>query len=534
MVPQRDAAISNCRSLARVPSEDYEALLFAVPGRFVDLQQPDSSLMLQKPGGYLEHGGGVRIDSRGAAYRLVADWIEQGAQRGSLAGIAKLSIQPNSVMDGLVGRPLRIQIAAEATDGTPRSIHRWLSLTDAQPVGTPNATVEYRLLDDALELTPQTAGYWPVTLRAGAQAVTVQLFVKANPGWGTTSSSQTFGGTSEGTSSGTPLVNSAGANALPAADDAPRNRSMHWWGKLLQRLGLSPAERCPPPLLARRLWLDLAGRHPSSSEWQSAIDDLEQGEIERLVDRLLESDEFAVRAGEVLANWGAAHRFTKQPSGPLANAIGNELLVSDNLQHLVRKMLLVPSNPVDPLTVFHRFASDPRGRAELIAATWLGVRVGCAQCHDHPLDHWTQDDYFAMAACWAEIETGADPEADGAAAGRANDHRLAERPRGGAATAGRTPGPLPATTTADEAWVAWLTDEANPQFSRNVANRIWAWLLGSGLVMDVDDHRATNPAVHAALLDHLAESLVASDFSLRSLVRTIVLSDCYARATESP
>jgi hypothetical protein len=260
---------------------------------------------------------------------------------------------------------------------------------------------------------------------------------------------------------------------------------------------------------------------------------LEQGEIERLVDRLLESDEFAVRAGEVLANWGAAHRFTQQPSAPLANAIGNELLVSDNLQHLVRKMLLVPGSSVDPLTVFHRFAGEPRGRAELIAATWLGVRVGCAQCHDHPLDHWTQDDYFAMAACWAEIETGAD-------AGQ-TVRRLAGRTttdlRSGREAVPRLPGdlgPLPATTTADEAWVAWLTDEANPQFSRNLANRIWAWLLGSGLVMEVDDHRATNPAVHAALLDHLAESLVESDFSLRSLVRKIVLSDCYARATDLP
>jgi hypothetical protein len=343
---------------------------------------------------------------------------------------------------------------------------------------------------------------------------------------------------------------------------------------------LSASERCTPPLFARRLWLDLAGRHPTLTEWQATIADLEQGKTAAVVERLLASDEFAHRAGEVLANWGAAHSYTNQSAGPLASAIADELLVSDNLQHLVRKMLLVPGNPsvnlpaesptvaasavagTDPLTVFHRFANDPRQRAELIAATWWGVRVGCAQCHDHPLDHWTQDDYFAMAACWAEIETGAsDQNPVRRIAGRTTTdlrtgrEAIARLPRDlrplndatldpvltGESAARLSQGldatdanPATPQTTADEAWVAWLSDDGNPQFSRNLANRVWAWLFGSGLVMELDDHRATNPAIHEALLEHLAEHLVKSDFSLRSLVREIVLSDAYARAVEVP
>lgn len=558
------------------PNEDYEALLFALPGRFVDLQRPLSSLILQKPGGYLEHGGGVRIDSHGPAFRVIADWIRQGSSGGSMAGISKLQIQPSTVVDAPIGQALRLHVEAQATDGTPRQIQRWLSLTEALPAGTPNATVEYRLLDDALELTPRMAGYWPVTIRAGSQAVTVQLFV--NP------SSQPAAIPSSTGSNSQPAENTLETNTLetmtaPESMDALVHRAH-------QRLGLSAAEQCTPPLLARRLWLDLAGRHPTWIEWQATIAELEQGNIDAVVERLLDSGEFARRAGEVLANWGAAHSSTDQSAAPLAKAIADELLVSDNLQHLVRKMLLVPShrpvshpvdlpaespadNPAaaasissagpDPLTAFHRFASDPRQRAELIAATWLGVRVGCAQCHDHPLDHWTQDDYFAMAACWAEIETGAgDQNTVRRIAGRTTTdlrsgreavprlpgdlRNLNEPPPETALTGGlaaRLPEDVEAIeasqgTTADEAWVAWLSDEGNPQFSRNLANRVWAWLFGSGLVMELDDHRATNPAIHEALLEHLAEHLAESDFSLRSLIRKIVLRDAYARAVEVP
>lgn len=545
------------------PNEDYETLLFAVPGRFVDLQQPLSSLILQKPGGYLEHGGGVRIDSHGPAFRVVADWIQQGGLGGPMAGISELQIQPSTVVDAHIGQALRLHVKAQATDGTPRQIQPWLSLTEAQPAGTPNATVEYRLLDDALELTPRTAGYWPVTIRAGSQAVTVQLFVK--------SSSQPAAIPSPTRPNEQPAGDILETMAAPESIDTLVQRAH-------QRLGLSVAERCTPPLLARRLWLDLAGRHPTLTEWQATIAELEQGNIGAVVERLLDSDEFASRAGEVLANWGAAHSSTNQSAVPLASAIADELLVSDNLQHLVRKMLLVPSNlPVDlpgdnpaavgtisstgpdPLAAFHRFANDPRQRAELIAATWLGVRVGCAQCHDHPLDHWTQDDYFAMAACWAEIETGAGVQNTvRRIAGRTTTdlrsgreaiarlpgdlRNLNEPPLETVLTGGLTAG-LPEDgeaikasqgTTADEAWVAWLSDEGNPQFSRNLANRVWAWLFGSGLVMELDDHRATNPAIHEALLEHLVEHLAQSDFSLRSLIRKIVLSDCYARAVEVP
>ncbi len=527
------------------PSEDYEALMFALPGRFVDLQQPLTSLILQKPGGYLEHGGGVRIGSQGPAYRLIADWIRQGSMRGSMAGISELKIEPSTVFDGQVGQALRLNVKAQATDGTPRQIQPWLSLTEAVPAGTHHATVEYRLLDDSLELTPRVPGYWPVTLRAGSQTITVQLFVKAN--------------------SEPAIASLARSNDQPAEEAreliAARQSIDALVQRAHQRLDFSASERCTPPLLARRLWLDLAGRHPTATEWQATVAELEQGSIETVVDRLLDSEEFARRAGEVVASWGAAHRFSNQPTRPLAKAIGDELLVSDNLQHLVRKMLLVPGNrpgenqtssaatPAshDPLNVFHRFANDPRQRAELIAATWLGVRVGCAQCHDHPLDHWTQDDYFAMAACWAEIEAGAgEDKAVRRIAGRTTtDLRSGReavpqlpgdtRPLNSSELAGASTEEAEVTggTTADEAWVAWLSEDGNPQFSRNLVNRVWGWLFGVGLVMELDDHRATNPAIHEALLKHLAENLIESDFSLRSLVREIVLSDCYARVVEA-
>ncbi len=149
-----------------------------------------------------------------------------------------------------------------------------------------------------------------------------------------------------------------------------------------------------------------------------------------------------------------------------------------------------------------------------------------AQCHDHPLDHWTQDDYFSLAACWAEIE----PSPGGA---RRIPQRTTTDLRTGRAAVARLPGEkMPRdvwSMPADHALVDWLCDEEHTQFADNLANRLWTWLMGSGLVEEVDDHRATNPAINPELLRHLRNSLVQQHFSLRGLVREIVLSQAYAR-----
>lgn len=501
------------------PQSDYETLLFASPGRFIDLEQPESSLLLQKPGGYLDHGGGVKLDVDEAAFKLLRNWIENGAPRGTLAKPSHLTISPSSSIECTVGEVVEISATSDWRSGDQQHAEKqtvtpWLAIGGAQPMGAENSQLSYCLRtcsdgQQVLELTPLAPGYWPVSLRLGAAVQTVQLWVRP-----------VMEQEDERSASASEAGKDAlGNNALPSRIDA-------FVMQANRRVGSKVADTCAPHLLARRLWIDLLGRHPNLQEWQTASEELRRGHKTELVDRLMASDDFRKQAGTVVASWVTTGNGTNRPKGQLAKVIAETLSRDDNLQQLVRKMLRVDQDSPSELNAFHQFAGDPRTRAELVASTWMGVRLGCAQCHDHPLDHWTQDDYFAMAACWANIDVT--PQGV-----RRLEHRSTTDLRTGRAAIAKLPGSAEALDpgSADEAFVQWLCGPANPQFASNLANRLWLWLMGSGLVEDVDDQRSTNPAINPELLRYMATALEQNDFSLDYLVREIVLSDTYARAT---
>lgn len=483
------------------PLHDYETLLFAAQGRFVDLEQVESSLLLQKPGGFLDHGGDVRLDSDGAGYALLRRWLRNGAPRGSLANLQQLKIFPSRSIECVVGQ--RVEISATATwqDGGQQRVTQWLTVTGAEPITSDAPQLGYRHTttesdQPVLELTPTAAGYWPVNLRFGSEVQTLQLWVRPQ-----------------------------NANELEYPALLPRIDELVLQANL--RVGNEVASTCESHVLARRLWIDLLGRQPTWPEWQAAIAELDQGSKSVLVDRLLDSQEFRRQAGQVLASWSAQASRTTRSTEKFANAISDALLRSDNLRQIADGMLRVDESAPSELNAFHQFANDPRTRAELVASTWMGVRLGCAQCHDHPLDHWTQDDYFAMAACWTDIE----PTEQGV---RRIEQRTTTDLRTGRAAVARLPNsnrPIEENTPADIAFIEWLCGKENPQFASNIANRLWFWLVGSGLVEEVDDQRSTNPAINPELLEHLCLTLEENNDSLRSLVREIVLSDTYARST---
>ena len=191
---------------------------------------------------------------------------------------------------------------------------------------------------------------------------------------------------------------------------------------------------------------------------------------------------------------------------------------------MAREMILAlgDGDRVGPAN-FSRVAGDARSQAELVSQAFLGVRLQCANCHDHPLDRWTRDDYHGLAAVFARVDRG-------------RTVRLRERgevihPGTGLAASPRIPGerPIPGEGDPREAFAGWLTSPENPYFARAAVNRIWRELMGRGLVEPVDDHRATNPPTHPALLDALARDLVAHGFDTRHTIRTILASEAYRR-----
>ncbi|MCA1686115.1 MAG: DUF1549 and DUF1553 domain-containing protein, partial [Planctomycetia bacterium] len=198
------------------------------------------------------------------------------------------------------------------------------------------------------------------------------------------------------------------------------------------------------------------------------------------------------------------------------------------LDRMAREMILAlgDGDRVGPAN-FSRVASDARSQAELVSQVFLGVRLQCANCHDHPLDRWTRDDYHGLAAVFARVDRG-------------RTVRLRERgevvhPGTGLAASPRIPGerPIPGDCDPREAFAEWLTSQKNPYFARAAVNRIWRELMGRGLVEPVDDHRATNPPTHPALLDTLARDLVAHGFDTRHTIRTILASEAYRRGSRA-
>lgn len=498
------------------PGDDYEAVLHTLAGRFVDLQEPRESLILQKPSGYLDHGGDVRLDSDGEAYELLRRWVMQGASSGALAKLKGMTISPSESLVLKEGETASIRVALHWHGGVNDSIARFFRIdgaSDASQFEPSQADVvrgvSFRQTGNELEFTAHEPGYWPVTIRVGAIARTIQIWAA-------------------------PTENAIAEPSESQAMQLTANSSVDYYvASANRRIGSQLAESCPPEQLVRRLWLDLMGRPPNQVEWLEATQRIKTGDKEGVVDQLLASPMFFQRAGKEIASWIPSRGASDTLSEALARSIASYLERSDNMRELAREMLSVGRNEdavssdteANPLNRFHAFARDPRSRSELVASVWLGVRVGCAQCHDHPLDHWTQDDYFAMAACWAEIESEGQV--------RRIKGRTTTDLRSGRAARARLPGAVEYLNVddgaADEAMIQWLTNDQ--QFATNIANRTWFWLMGTGLVEEIDDQRATNPSVNVDLHLRLSESLKGSGYSIRNLVREIVLSDAYARVS---
>lgn len=514
------------------PEEDYRSLLFQHPARFVDLERPELSKLLQKPVGYLDHGGGVRLDEETTAYKLIQRWVQQGAERGSGDELLGLDVSPGTRIVACVGERISIQFHSQWKSGARLNVTSWMTLPDEESFTSPTSPVQCVVNDDAVSLIATRPGYWPVTLRFLNRSVTLQLLVRQ-------------------IADAQPTAESALDSRLDGRREQPLQQRIDAQVASVQSdLGVAPADRCRSSLLVRRWWFDLAGRLPAADEWDRDVGLLEAGKGADVIDSLLGRREFALQAAEQIAAWASEASRGRRASAAWQMAVADHLGDGESLPSIARRMLLtsVGGTAKEPLTDFHLLAAEPRDRVELITGCWLGVRMGCARCHDHPLDHWTQDDYYGLAACLAEIDvatgtvrklagrtttdlrTGRDAVAKVPVLRMDEDRNQGvSPPEPGSATSNL----VASTPAVDEQFIDWLLSAENKLFHRNVANRVWAWLVGSGLYLPVDDQRATNPALHAELLDELAEDFRRSGGNLKQLVRGIVLSETYARKSDA-
>jgi hypothetical protein len=477
------------------PAADYRAIVHEFEGRRVNLARPERSLLLLKPTWELDHEGGQRFESDSEFAQFLTKWIAAGAPRGQGARLINLAIDPPQVVVPAVPAEVNLTITASFAGKTPATLTRRI---EKLAVVTPADPASVEVIGDG-KIRLLRPGRHAVVVRFLTQVVALQVTAPhSNP----------------------PLD----AKKLPANNwiDEEVNAA-------LVALRLPPSPRADESTLLRRVTLDLTGRLPTSERIREYLADDSENKFAGEVNRLLASREYAEYWTYKFARWLQVQAFPNDAEGTKTyHAWLRQQIEGGRPVHEWMAELITAdgdSHEHGPAN-FHRSAADARGEAEHLTESLLGIRLRCANCHNHPLDRWTQDDYHGLAAIFARLERG--PKV------RLKTSGEVLHPATGEAAVPRIPGErdLPAEGDGRPDLAQWLASPGNRRLATAQVNRLWQAMFGRGLIEPVDDLRDTNPATHPELLARLADDFVASGYRLRHTLRLLALSAAYQRSSQ--
>ncbi|MGI8981164.1 MAG: DUF1549 domain-containing protein [Pirellulaceae bacterium] len=482
------------------PPADYRAITMEGRGRRVFPSAAEKSLLLLKVSGGQPHGGGVRILPDRPEYETLRSWIAAGLPVGSASDPKAVKIELAPHEETLtMGQTRQLVVTATLTDGKKQDVTR---LAKFQSNNDGLASVS----EEGIVTAGQTPG---VVAVMASYANEVDVFHVLIPR----------------AEKIEPYPQVVGNNFI----------DQHVYRRLKQ-LNIVPAEVCSDAEYLRRVYLDLIGTLPTADEARRFIADTSAEKRKSLVDELLKRPEFA---DYWALKWADLLRVDRQVLGHKAaydeyHWIREGLAKNKPLDQFAREVITA-SGPLaeSPQGYIYKTASQPGQAASTISQVFLGVRIECATCHHHPYDRWSQTDYFGMTAYFTQLQQKTTPLGDVllVVGEPATTHPRTGQP----ITAHPLGRPMPEKNVAGDRRIelaAWLTAADNPWFARNMSNRVWAPLLGRGLVEPVDDFRATNPPSNPELLDALAAHLAASKFDLRELIRSITASRTYQHSTK--
>jgi len=496
-------------------SYDYAALADDLNGRRVNLIDPENSLLLQKATGVIAHEGGKRFIKGSWEYNTLRDWIAQGAKnlRNDEARLTKLDVTPREQLLVEPASTVQIRVTATFSDGSQADVTKYAVYEPAQ-IGL------IKVSDDG-KVDKLQNGEATIIVRYLDQQRPVQLaFVPARPDFRWVPTEQN--------------------NLIDSQVFAK-----------LKSLRMNPSGLCTDEVFVRRAYLDLCGVPPTVGEARAFIADKAPAKREQLVNKLLASDAFV---DFWTLKWSDTLRVesrTMDVKGMTAFHKWIRAAVASNMpvDKFAREILSAQGSTYTvPQANFYRAMREPNARAEGIAQVFLGTRLKCAQCHNHPFDKWTQDDYFQWSAVFARVDytvienKGVDTndihQFNGEQIVKLTKEAKLKNPRTGEPSKAKllgasniedaTLGSMGELTAA----AAWITSAQNPLFAQSQVNRFWAHMMGRGLVDPVDDFRATNPASHPVLLTQLSKQFVESGYDLRQLLRTIMFSRTYQLSSE--
>jgi Protein of unknown function (DUF1549)/Protein of unknown function (DUF1553) len=484
------------------PKEDFEYLVKEGRGRRIFPAAPDQSLLMLKATARLPHGGGQRIEFDSPAYRLLKRWIEQGMPYGQETDpkVTHIEVLPAERLMEREGTQ-QIVVIAHYSNGSTEDVTR---TTQFDSNDTEMAEVSVSGSVTTGQLTGSVAVMARYQGHVGVFRSTIPLGIATDK--------------------------------LPAA----KNFVDELVFKKLKALGLPSSQACDDATFLRRVSIDIAGRLPTLEETEQFIADQSTAKRENLVNRLLDSTDYA----DYFANkWSAILRNKRRLDAEKGSTFAFHDWIRQSLHEnkpynqLVREILTASGTPgQSPPVGWYREVKDASAQLEDTAQLFLGLRIQCARCHHHPFEKWSQQDYYGFSAFFAQV-------------GRKkgfiqNEERIYHRP--GVATsqnpktgqnvkpAGLGSPSLEISPDQDprHALADWMSAKDNPFFSRSLVNRYWKHFFGRGLVDPEDDMRVTNPASNPELLDALAKDFVEHGFDLKNLVRTIATSTTYQLTAE--
>lgn len=497
------------------PAADHRSITREADGRRIDPAQPDRSLLLTKATGRVPHEGGAVIRPTSREYQTLLAWLQAGAPGPDAkeATVMKLEVTP---VDKVLKPGEVVPLTATATfaDGSRRDV-TWLTKFDSNDAAVATVSADGKVTAKRNGATAVRAAF----LTEVAVATLAVPFDK-------------------------PVDEAKFAGGNNAIDT-------HVFAKL-KELRIEPSGLSSDAEFLRRVYLDTIGTLPTPAEVRSFLADPSADKRAKVIDALLERPEFidywTLFLSDLFQNRKERDHDVRGVKGvrQFHAWIREQVAANRKWDEIARDVLTATGDTTaNPqvgyyvVTVWEHREVEKSEAAESVAQAFLGTRIGCARCHNHPLERYTQDDFYHFSAFFTRIkidrkESKAGPTKLTVSHHDPNQNKnpvVVRQPRTGQmlppqpldrTAAGVKPGDDPRVKLA-----AWVTDPANEQFSGAMVNRVWKHFLGVGLVEPVDDLRATNPPSNLPLWAELNRQFVASKFDLKHLMRLILTSRTY-------
>ncbi len=494
-------------------SFDHTALTDDLAGRRINRAAPDMSLMLLKPCGAVPHVGGVLTKPGEPYYEMLRAWISQGVKLDLDAPrVAKIEVLPKNPQVALPEMKQQVVVLAHYTDGTTRDV--------TAEAFVESSSTETVVIDKQGLATAE---------RRGEAALLARY---------------------EGAYDATTMIVMGDRTGFVWKDPAENNHIDTLVYRKLKKVKILPSDLCNDSEFVRRIHLDLTGLPPEPEDVRAFLADERPTRVKRdeLIDKLVGNPEYVEQWTNKWADLLQVNRKFLGEQGAWAMRNWIRQAISENMPYdqFVNDVLTAQGSTLDnPPASYFKVLRVPGETMENTTQLFLAVRFNCNKCHDHPFERWTQDQYYHLAAYFAQIERKpAAAFADKKIGGTAVEVALApveviydgtsgevKHDRTGAVSPPKFPyehpDVLPTDASRRQQLSHWITSKDNPYFAKSYVNRIWSYLLGIGIIEPVDDIRAGNPATNPELLDRLTQDFIDSDFNVQLLFRTICKSRVY-------